>query len=127
MAAASEWPDLGVPAQPDDKFEDLRTAYHQRLMADRMELVALRAALKRAEREECCDYDAIGSVAHKMAGAAAIFKATPILTATVHLGKMAKGRGSTSRIDNKLVLEALDVLIASIEDFYAGYAPRAVE
>lgn len=127
MGAGSQWPDLGTLAPPDDSFEGLRTAYNQRLQEDRARLGTLRAALNRAQPPESRDYQAVGLAAHQMAGAAAIFKAATIMTAAAHLEEIAARRNLTSPAAEKEVLGALDVLIASIEEFCTRLVTKVPE
>src|ERR1700722_10484696 len=67
-------------AGTDDRFEELRVAYHARLKSDRAKVVTLRTQLAK-DPESKATYEAIRVCAHGMAGAAAIFEATDIMKA----------------------------------------------
>src|SRR6266851_4889127 len=59
---------------PGDGLDELRLAFHARLLSDRVQFVTLSAALARAEESPAWIFQDLQFRAHKIRGGAAIFE-----------------------------------------------------
>ena len=105
-------------AGTDDRFEELRVAYHARLKSDRAKVVTLRTQLAK-DPESKATYEAIRVCAHGMAGAAAIFEATDIMKAARKLEHAASAAAhpndAAADSGNPAVRPPLDSLIELLD------------
>jgi HPt (histidine-containing phosphotransfer) domain-containing protein len=89
LKSTSPWPRLSVPAGPNDPFDDLRASYYARLRSERSRLIELHTQLSCPELDPIPLYETIRLVAHGMAGAAAVFGVTEVLSAATTLERAA--------------------------------------
>jgi HPt (histidine-containing phosphotransfer) domain-containing protein len=96
----------------DDRFEELREAFHIRLRSDRVRLTTLAAALARGEEDPARVFESIRLCAHRVRGAAAIFEASEVNVAANAL-EQAAGSASIGHADNSdaAVWTALETLV----------------
>ena len=104
------WPSLQAPDGANDSFADLRTAYFTRLRSDLAQLAMLRAKLAGAGTGSKTAYATIRRIAHGMAGAAAIFKASDVMRAAMILEQAVR----VAATDGDAVRLALDTMIESL-------------
>lgn len=76
-------------ADTDDRFDVLRARYRQRLGGDRTALRGLRTELRRAEADAAPAQEKLRMLAHRMAGAAALFADRGICSAASALESAA--------------------------------------
>lgn len=111
---STEYSPRTAPARsaPDERFEELREAFHIRLRSDRVRLTTLAAALARGKEDPARVFENIRLCAHRVRGAAAIFEASEVGVAANAL-EQAAGSASIGHADNSdpAVWTALETLV----------------
>jgi hypothetical protein len=102
----------GRQSYRSDPFEELREAFHARLRHDRVRFTAFGAALARADEGPAPIFEEIGTLAHRLAGAALIFEDRDIGMAASALEEAADA-AVKARVDNSdpFVWAALETLV----------------
>ena len=116
MGSFDYWPRPDSPyADADARFEMLREQFQARLCQDRLELRRLGGELTRDGADAAALFEEIQRVAHRIAGAAALFEDREVLGAAGQLETAArKAHRKRSPIDDEYVWCALQTLMVVI-------------
>jgi hypothetical protein len=113
---------------PGDGLEELRLAFHARLLSDRVHFATLSAALARAEESPAWIFQDLQFRAHKIRGGAAIFEIAEVEAAARALEHAALSASmSSAKNTDAAVWTALVGLIRLIGKLGRGYEAELLE
>jgi HPt (histidine-containing phosphotransfer) domain-containing protein len=113
MGSFAYWPRPGdAYADADQRFEMLRGLFQDRLRHDRVELRRLDSALTGGSGDSAGLFEEIQRVAHRIAGAAALFEEREVCAAAGSLEKAARlAYHKRAANDDERVWQAVQVLM----------------